>query len=271
MRQPLAERARDSLRLRALDVRDRLRGRSDRLVPPRRLTFGGHADFVETGDALLRQCVDLGGLRPDAAVLDVGSGTGLMARPLAGFLGERGSYDGFDSDRDAVGWCRRRYARLERFRFQVADVYDRRHNPRGTQTAAEVRFPYDDASFDFAIIGSVLTHLLEAEADHYLAETARVLRPGGRVLAGVFVLDEESRPLIAAGTAVLPFLDVEAHVAVLSEDVPEEAVAYDAAWIAERLAAHGLTPGRTRRGTWCGREDAVTFPDVLVAERTGAA
>jgi hypothetical protein len=53
MRQPLGERVRDSLRLRGLDLKDKLSGRSDRLVPPRRLDFVGHSDFVVTGDEFL--------------------------------------------------------------------------------------------------------------------------------------------------------------------------------------------------------------------------
>ena len=198
MRQPLGERLRDSLRLRALDARDRLSGRADRLVPPRRLDFVGHSDFAATGDEFLTYFVEMGGLQPGEAVLDVGCGIGRMARPLAGYLSEAGSYDGFDVNRDGIGWCRRRYAGRPNFRFQVADLYNRRYNPRGAHAAVEYRFPYDDARFDFVILTSVLTHLLEAEADHYLAETARVLRPGGRVFATFFLLDDDARDAIAA-------------------------------------------------------------------------
>jgi SAM-dependent methyltransferase len=267
MRQPLAERVRDSLRLRALDVRDRLSGRADRLVPPRRLDFAGHSDFVATGDEFLSYFVELAGLQPDEAVLDVGCGIGRMARPLTGYLSAAGSYDGFDVNRDGVGWCRRRYARRENFRFQVADLYNRRYNPHGAHAAADYRFPYDDESFDFAILTSVLTHLLESEADHYLAETARVLKPGGRVLATFFLLNEESRRLIKEGSTSLAFLDPDDHVSVVDADVPEEAVAYDEGWVRERLATHGLEPGEIRFGSWCGRDEPTSFQDLVVASR----
>jgi SAM-dependent methyltransferase len=259
---------RDSLRLRALDARDRMSGRADRLVPPRRLDFVGHSDFVATGDEFLAHFVELGGLQPHEAVLDIGCGIGRMARPLAGYLSERGSYDGFDVNRDAIGWCRRRYARMPNFRFQVADLYNRRYNPAGAHRAAEYRFPYADASFDFAVAASVLTHLLEAEADHYLAEAARVLRPGGRVLVTFFLLDDESRALLAEGRSALAFADTDAHVAVVDDAVPEEAVAYDAGWVRERLAAHGLELREVRPGTWCGREDATSFQDIVLATST---
>lgn len=264
----MLRRALTSARLRALDLRDRLTGRADPLVPPRPLQFVGEGDFAETGDEFLGHFIDLAGLEPDHRVLDVGCGIGRMARPLLGFLDpERGSYDGFDVHRKGIGWCRRRYARHPHFRFLRADLYNRVYHPGGAHRAAEYRFPYDDRSFDLVIATSVFTHLLEEEADHYLAESARVLADGGRMLATFFVLDDESRRRIAAGTAGMPFLDPEAHVAVVSEDLPEEAVAYDAGWIDERLAAHGLARVLRRPGTWSGREDGLSFQDIVVAAR----
>ncbi|HEV2061686.1 MAG TPA: class I SAM-dependent methyltransferase, partial [Solirubrobacteraceae bacterium] len=146
-------------------------------------------------------------------------------------------------------------------------LYNRRYNPRGAHSASDYRFPYEDGRFDFAILASVVTHLLETEADHYLAEIARVLRPGGRVLATFFLLNDESRALIAEGRTSLGFLDPEAHVAVVDVDVPEEAVAYDEAWVRERLEANGLALQDTRYGSWCGRDDYTSFQDLVVAAR----
>lgn len=267
-RQPFTERARDSARLRALDLRDRLSGRAGRLVPPRRLDFVGHSDFVATGDEFLSHFVSLAGLQPDEAVLDVGCGIGRMARPLTGYLSTAGSYDGFDVNRDGIGWCRRRYRAFPTFRFQVADLYNRRYNPHGAHAAVDYPFPYPDGRFDLAILTSVLTHLLEAETDHYLAEVARVLKPGGRVLATFFLLDDASRAAIAGGRSGLAFLDADAHVAVVSEDVPEEAVAFDEEWVREHLSQHGLQIREpVLRGTWSGQEDGVSFQDIVVADR----
>lgn len=263
----MLERAITSLRLRALDARDALTGRRDPLVPPRRRQFVGRGDFAATGEEFLAHFRELAGLRPDHRVLDVGCGIGRMARPLAAYLDPaRGSYDGFDVDRDGIGWCRRVYGRRHpHFRFQVADLFNARYHPGGAHRAAEYRFPYDDGSFDLVVATSVYTHLLEEEADHYLAESARVLVPGGRLLATFFVLDAVSRARIAGGEAGLPFLDPQERIAVVSEDLPEEAVAYDRAWIEERLAAHGLALQALRPGTWSGREDGLSFQDIVVA------
>jgi SAM-dependent methyltransferase len=268
VRQPIGERVRDSLKLRALDLKDRMSGRADRLVPPRRLDFVGHSDFVETGDEFLGHLVELAGLQPAHAVLDVGCGIGRMARPLTGYLSGEGSYDGFDVNREGIGWCRRHYGRFGNFRFQVADLYNRRYNPHGAHAAAEYRFPYDDARFDIALATSVLTHLLEQDADHYLAELARVLKPGGRALTTWFLLDEESRRFIADGRSGLAFLDPEEQVAVLSEDMPEEAVAYDEGWVYDHVSRHGLSIVEpVHPGSWCGRETYRSFQDLVIVEK----
>jgi SAM-dependent methyltransferase len=265
VRRPVIDRARTSARLRALDLRDSVSRSRDRLTPPRRLDFVGHSDFAATGDEFMAHFVELAALQPSERVLDVGCGIGQMARPLAGYLTSDGSYDGFDVNRDGIGWCRRRYRRHPNFRFQVADVFNARHNPRGAHRADEYRFPYDDASFDFVLAANAFTHLLEADATHYLAECERVLAPGGRLLATFFLLNDTSRALMAEGKAGLQFLDVDERLAILDESLPEEAVAYDDEWVFETLRVNGLELVGLHPGSWSGRDEYVSFHDIVVA------
>jgi SAM-dependent methyltransferase len=244
-----------SLKLRVQDMLDR-----DPLVPPRRLQFVGEGDFAAIGDEFLGHLVELAGLQPGSQVLDVGCGIGRMARPLAGFLDEDGRYEGFDVNPVGIGWCQLRYD--QRFRFTLADLYNRRYHPTGALKAREFRFPYADDAFDVVLAASVLTHLLEDEASHYLAEIARVLRPGGRALVTFFLLDDDSRAAIGDGRAALAFIEPGAHVAVLREDVPEEAVAYDEAWVRAHLPVDAV-----HHGGWRGYLSPPTrsFQDLVVA------
>jgi SAM-dependent methyltransferase len=269
---PLLERARTSLRLRALDLRDRVGGRADPLVPPRRMHFVGHADsgFATTGDEFLDHFRTLGGLQPTDRVLDIGCGIGRMARPLTGFLQGSGSYDGFDVNPDGIAWCAQHYGGDHpNFTFVLADLFNSRYNPAGTQSAAEFTFPYNDERFDFALAASVFTHLLEGEADRYLAQAARTLAPGGRLFATWFLLDDGSRAALAAGRAALPFPEPEAHVSLLDDDVPEEAVAFDRAWLTDALKRHGLALTSVHEGGWRGETDAApSFQDIVVATKT---
>jgi SAM-dependent methyltransferase len=231
------------------------------------MDFVGHSDFAGTGDEFLGHFTALGGLAPTERVLDIGCGIGRMARPLAGYLTAPGTYDGFDINREGIAWCQAKYRAHPTFTFVVADLFNRRYNPAGTQSADAFTFPYEDASFDFALATSVFTHLLEGEADRYVAEAARTLAPGGRLFATWFLLDDGSRAAIAAGRAGLPFLDADQAVAVVSDEVPEEAIAFDRRWLQEALQRHGLALTAVHDGTWRGEEAGTSFQDIVVATK----
>lgn len=248
---PLAERAATSLRLRLLDVRDRVTGRADRLVPPRRMDFVGHSDFVDTGEEFLGHFVALAGLAPSSHVLDIGCGIGRMARPLVRHLGPEGRYAGFDVNADGIAWCKDRYRAFPNADFQVADLFNARYNPGGTQDAASFVFPYADATFDLAIATSVFTHLLPDAADRYLAEAARVLRPGGRLFATFFLLGD----------------DAGEDVRLLDPAMPEERVDLREGWVRDALRRHGFGAVAVHPGSWSGRAEHTSFQDIIVAER----
>ena len=247
-------------KLDALDLLDRLRGRRDPRVPPRRLVFVGPGDFVATGEeffALFRRA----GLEPGDDVLDVGSGIGRMAVPLAGWLD--GRYEGFDIVREGIEWCRDSItARHPNFRFTHVDVHNGEYNPAGTLRADEFRFPYDDASFDFALVTSVFTHVLPGELSHYLAELCRVVRPGGTVFATYFLVEE-------GGPTAGPEHDFRFErdgYRTLDERTPEQGVAYDAATVRALHDAAGIPIAEVWPGRWTGR-DGPTLQDVTVSRR----
>ncbi len=259
-----------SLDCRLRDALDTVAGRRDPLVPPRRAMFVGPGDFRAVGDELLGLLVDQAQLRPDERVLDVGCGIGRLARPLTGYLSPAGRYTGFDVVPAGIEWCRERIApRFPNFRFELADVRNAAYNPGGDADAATYRFPYPDACFDLAAATSLFTHLTPAAAANYLRETARVLAPGGRLLATFFVLDDEARAALADGRADQRFpqpLDAGAWTG--DPATPEHVVAYEPAWIEQALAAAGLTPRLPfGGGSWCGRAAARTYQDVVVADR----
>ncbi|MGH9872606.1 MAG: class I SAM-dependent methyltransferase [Pyrinomonadaceae bacterium] len=243
-------------------------GRRDPLAPPAWLHGVGDSDFVESGEEFFRYFIDLAALRPDEQVLDIGCGTGRMARPLTKYL-TSGSYDGIDIVAPSIEWCEQTYGpRFPNFHFHFSDIYNKAYNPAGKHLAAEYRFPFAAASFDFIFLTSVFTHMLPADLENYLSEITRVLKPGGRCLITYFLLNEDSLQLIEKQVSSIDFKNDFQGCRVKDVDVPEAAVAYEEQEILRLYEKHKLNIAPAiRYGSWSGREDGLSFQDMIVAIR----
>jgi SAM-dependent methyltransferase len=169
-------------------------------VPPRRL--GLPSQLPGVGAKVLEHVlVDAADLRPTDRVLDIGCGPGRVAVYLTRFLDPgMGSYEGLDVMPQAIAWAQRRITRRHpNFSFTLARLRHEEYSPDGGADAESYRFPYPDRDFDLAFAISLYTHLLPYEVANYLAETARVLKSGGRSAATFYLLNEESERRIAGG------------------------------------------------------------------------
>jgi SAM-dependent methyltransferase len=255
----------------ALEARDvvleRLWPVQDEPRPPRWLRDVGPGDFEATGREFLRHFVELGGLRPNDAVLEIGCGPGRMALPLTRYLGEGSLYVGVDVVAPAIRWCRRNVTRRHpRFRFVHADIENARYNPSGRFKAREYRFPFEAGSFDFVFLTSVFTHMRPEEMEHYLLEIARLLRSSGRVLCTFFLLNAAQRALAARGRTRIDFQWDHGDFSSRDENVPESAIAVHEDLVRDIMARAGLVlVGPVRYGSWTGREDGLSLQDIVVA------
>src|SRR5947209_10750087 len=102
--------------------------------------------FIET--ELLRHA----GLRKSDYVIDVGCGSGRLAKPLAGFL--EGAYLGTDIVPELVSYAKKLVNRPD-WRFQVVK---------------RLEIPEKDGQADFVCFFSVLTHLSHEDSYRYLRE-----------------------------------------------------------------------------------------------------
>jgi SAM-dependent methyltransferase len=229
----------------------------------------GRGDFVEVGRTQVRRLIEHGGLRPDDSILDLGCGLGRTARALRDFLSESGRYHGVDVVRDIVRWCQQNLTRVDRrLRFHCAPVHNELYNPGGTSDARSYRFPFEDSSFDFVIAESLFTHLASDDARHYLAEVARVLRPGGTLCMSVFLLDDDARRAIAERKSDHRFDTRRGVEWVEHPEQPLLAVALEEPWLRAALAGAGLDPaGPTLPGAWRGTGGTVSYQDTLVLTR----
>ena len=124
------------------------------LVPPRRLQFVGRERLRRDRRRVPGHFVELG--RPDSPA----SGSSTSAAASAGWrarwpatCGASGSYDGFDvnGDGDRRGAARDATGAIRTSASRSPTSINAALPPDGAHRAGEYRFPYDDASFDFAI------------------------------------------------------------------------------------------------------------------------
>jgi demethylmenaquinone methyltransferase/2-methoxy-6-polyprenyl-1,4-benzoquinol methylase len=140
----------------------------------------GDYDFVEnlvglgSGPWYRRTALERCGLRPGMAVLDLATGTGLVAREALKLIGPDGRLVGLDPSAGMLD---------EAAQLDVPLV-----------RAIGERLPFRDSSFDFVSMGFAMRHV--ADLDALFAEIRRVLRPGGT--ACVLELTAPERKWIAA-------------------------------------------------------------------------
>lgn len=104
------------------------------------------------------------GLQPHDYVIDVGCGSGRLAKPLSAYL--RGPYLGIDIVPELVDYARDLVGRPD-WRFEIA---------------AGLQIPELDNCVDVVCFYSVFTHLLHEQSFAYLKEARRVLKAGGSVV-----------------------------------------------------------------------------------------
>ena len=251
--------------------RVRLFGRMAPLVPAERDMFEGPSgldNFKAHGEEFLEIYKSVCGLRPDEIMLDVGSGIGRKTLPLTGYFGPAARYEAIELVPAGVKWCSERYTpRFPNFRFQLIDVYNKHYNPTGRYKPSEFRFPFDDDTFTFVMLGSVFTHMLPNDLSHYLAEIHRVMARGGRCLITYFLLNDESRLLVAAGRSTQDLRFGTGVYRTVSEERPEDAIGYDEPWLMEQYHRIGLTVKNVYYGSWCDRVKHMSYQDLVVATK----
>ena len=114
-----------------------------------------------------RRAADRAELEPGDTALDVCCGTGDFAFELAGRVRREGRVIGSDFSERMLDLAREKASErgVSQVRFEWADALD---------------LPYDDESFDAVTVGFGVRNLADLELG--VAEMARVLKPGGRMV-----------------------------------------------------------------------------------------
>jgi SAM-dependent methyltransferase len=242
---------------------------SDIPIPDERLAgmIGGY--FSQVGFEFLAHLIEFGGLRQDAAVLDAGCGCGRIAYGLAHYFSQQGSYVGFDIMRGHIEWARDVMARdLPKFTFIHADITNQQYNPAGTIKSTDYRFPCNENSVDLCIAISLYTHLLKEDSFHYINETARVLKKGGRSFMTAFVMTDETKRSVARGFALHDIRHPVDQEGILTAqpDVPEAVIGIDEQMLFSWVADAGLKVELFYPGWWA-HKNSPTYQDILVLRK----
>lgn len=248
-------------------------GKKVKGFPPKRLNFVGSGEFMKIGEEFLHHFKKIGGLKSSDSVLDIGSGIGRMAIPLARYLDpDDGKYYGFDIDKRGIKWCISNVSKkYPHFHFEYVDIYNKYYNKKGKIKANEFTFPYDKEKFDFIFATSVFTHMLPDQIEKYLSEINRVLRPGGRVFLTFFSIDKEAFKNIEKGISYCKFAykyDKSGDCMYSHKDVPEAETGYKEEWIIERMKHFGIDGDlKIYHGNWPGRKDGYSYQDIICAKK----
>jgi ubiquinone/menaquinone biosynthesis C-methylase UbiE len=123
--------------------------------------------FLGRRRATYQRLIDAASVQHDQHVLDVGCGTGYLARLLARAVGPGGRVVGVDPSAEMVAYAARKAGDASILQFQL-----------GTAEA----LPFPAGQFDVVVTSLMLHHLPEDLRVSALREMYRVLRPGGTLL-----------------------------------------------------------------------------------------
>ena len=152
---------------------------------------------------------------------------------------------------------------FKNFDFEHADIYNKTYNPDGKFTASTFVFPYPDKTFDFVLLSSVFTHMLQDDIEHYVSEIRRVMKPGGKCLSTWFLLNEQSEKAIKERKTLLPFDHKFGDCLVSEVKIPEVAIAYQENYVRSLHFSNGMTHETTIYG--CGAVERTLTPHKIFA------
>jgi SAM-dependent methyltransferase len=241
--------------------------KQNRLVPDRRISLS-QVEYNKQGENPLTYLRELTGLKPSHAILDLECGTGRIAFSLTGFLGVSGSYDGLDTDKNNIDWCKKYIAeKYPNFKFQCTGPRNQLHSNSGPAENGNNALPFQDEKFDFVFVNSVFTHRMPAEVIKSISEICRVMKSGASCLISMYIVNCESEDLMIKKPTQTNFPVNKGFYRLQSLQDGDVKVAYDEEWLLEKLENAGLKMQSIKYGNWCGRKFYLDYEDLIICSK----
>ncbi|MFT4755032.1 MAG: SAM-dependent methyltransferase [Salibacteraceae bacterium] len=239
------------------------------LIPPKGLIYTGRGDFIGQGNKYVSLFKEHGDLQSDATFLDIGSGIGRVGIPLTQHLSHKAEYHGFDVIELGVSWCKKNItAKFPNFKFSYVPLLNDLYRNNG-EDAANYKFPYPSNHFDFACSVSVFTHMLPREVANYFNELEKVMKPGGKIFATFFILNELNSNLMASSKGFNFNHKLDGYY-LMDANVKGANVAFEEEYLLNEIIKSNRFKVVTKSyGHWCGRDESESFDfqDVYIIEK----
>lgn len=210
-------------------------------------------------------------------IVDLGSGTGILAIAAEPLVSQGGRYIGLDVNQADIAFCAQHYPSPP-FEFQHLNAHNAAY---AQEQRGQKPWPLEDNSADMVTALSVWSHLDENDAIFNLKEAQRIMRPGGKSIITTFILDDTYKGLSASsgdetGAYHLtprdlwrfdkPAYDSLDWFTTDWAEVPEKAIAFNERGLKRMLDETGLKMTAFHPGCW-KETPGIFFQDILILEK----
>jgi SAM-dependent methyltransferase len=254
----------------------------DHRIPPPEINYNQQVGDPESyarvykAQACLKELpflIRTGGLTPASTLFDYGCGLGRIAFAASNFL-DTGHYYGYEPSPEALGFLKSAYADRSNFHFHgdvlrtdtdYVAVHQARERQNGILPEAIDLGSFLDRPLDLQYSHSVFTHMWQPAIVHMLKQFKQSMRPGAPCVNTWLIVDDFAAYAGRCGLTDRP-LDQKINGAwSYGPTNPLMWVAYDLNDVREMYAAAGHEIVEIFWGSWSGRDNGVTFIDIVVS------
>ncbi len=253
------------------------------LVPSLRYRRGGKIAYIEWGHVIGIFQTIIGQVlnqKTGQRILDVGCGTGLLGIASESYVSEGGKYIGIDVIKENIDICKKIY-QSPYYEFIHVEAHNEMYTPNSYQK--QKSWPFADESFDLVTALSVWTHFGSQDAQFYIKEVDRVLKPKSKAIITFFYLNENYTQSLSDRNQELgkfnrspkdlwifdkKFEDSDDWLTPKWTNVPEEAIGITKKGLDSILAQTSLSVSTIYNGSWKERPGAY-FQDIIILTKNG--